>query len=95
LAQKLKDWGVPARAEDYNSNNSWGFGGSRGIQYFFSENLSALIAFAGTRHRGEFPFITVTYKGDRVFDESGHNKATFQKAKELVHKLLTQDKENV
>jgi hypothetical protein len=87
---KNKDhFGLPAIINyKYNSNNDWGFGGSRGTNYEFASNLSALVAYAGTRHQGEFPFIGVWYGSSHVLDLSGHGKVALKKAKDIVEVCL-------
>ena len=90
------DFGVPCEVEYYNSNNSWGFGGSRGLKYVFNENLYCKIGRAGTRHMGEFPHVSVWHITEsksypRVFDETDSLKNR-NKAKELIHSLLKETK---
>ena len=74
--------------KSYNTNNDWGFGGGRGLIYTFSDNLYCKIGFASTRHRGEFPYITIYKNEKRIFDEEP-TKGMKEKAKELIKKLLS------
>lgn len=61
----------PHTTEPYNTNNAWGFGGGIGTKYIFSPDLYVKVGLAGTRHRGEFPYTTLTWKGNRILDLSG------------------------
>lgn len=79
---------IEHKIEDYNSNNSWGFGGSRGLKYIFNEDLYMIIGFAGTRHMGEFPHITIRYNGEIIMNLSGHNSLNIKKAKNKIHELV-------
>lgn len=82
------DFGVKdVSIASYDTNNGWGFAGGRGLEYTFNDALTAKIGRASTRHMGEFPYITVTLDGKRIFDEtdSAKNKA---KAKDLITSIL-------
>lgn len=59
--------------DDYNTNNAWGFGGGRG-QRFTKGDTVVKVGLAGTRHRGEFPYITVTVGRRRLLDDAPSSK---------------------
>lgn len=61
---------TPCTTKEYNTNNAWGFGGGRGTEYVFSDQLSAKIGLAGTRHSGEFGYITIRHNNKLIFDEA-------------------------
>lgn len=64
----------PVKIEEYNSNNAWGFGGARGTMFTYESGARLLLAYACTRHHGEFPFCAVYTKDNKgVFDLSGAN----------------------
>ena len=74
-------------SEEFNSNNSWGFGGAAGTKYHIG-NLVVKVAVATQRHTGNFPFITITdVDGRRIFDEEQNSK-TFAIALNTINKLL-------
>lgn len=61
-------------AEEFNSNNSWGFGGAVGTRYTMGTTVIK-IATASCRHADSTQFITVTRAGRRVYDELQSAKA--------------------
>lgn len=60
------------KQEQINTNNAWGFGGTRGTKYYFDKNVTLVLGKAGTRHQGEFAHTTVRWDGVKVCDYSGH-----------------------
>lgn len=87
---------TPHEVSDYNTNNGWGFGGSRGKKYVFQSGgviLTLKIGKAGTRHMGSFPHTTLWYEDhegqSRILDLSGHGKRQNDQAIELIKQHLT------
>ncbi len=84
--------GIPCEVTDYNSNNAWGFGGTRGKKYKFNENLWLIVGHAGTRHRGEFAHTTLTWVTNdryvRPVDLSGNSAKETNKAKIWIDAIL-------
>jgi len=89
--------GIPCEVSDYNSNNSWGFGGSRGKKYKFNDNLWLIVGKAGTRHHGEFPHTTLTWETHeryvRPVDLSGNSTKELQRAKVWIEAILNNNVE--
>lgn len=79
----------PFTIEPYNSNNAWGFGGTCGHKYIFSPELYLIIGSAGTRHRGVFPHMTLTYDGVYgLVDLSGHSKENIETINKWVNAIM-------
>ena len=83
--QELLDQAVDT--ELYNTNNAWGFGGSYGKKYFFSNGMMLKIGTACYRHLPSHGIWTLyDNKGNRLI----MGNATFGKrAVELVTKALS------
>lgn len=56
------------RPEEFDSNNSWGFGGARGRRWE-KDGVVVKQGVAITRHTDPTKFVTVTVDGKRVFDD--------------------------
>ena len=63
----------------FNTNNGWGFGGGAGTCWTLGK-IHVRCGTASTRHRGTFPFVTVSVEGvGRVYDESSLSIETMEK----------------
>lgn len=61
--------------EEFNTNNSWGFGGAIGKEWVFSSGWKVRSGRACYRHTGTTPFTAVyNPEGKRVYDECGITK---------------------
>ena len=60
---------LSVKRENFNTNNSWGFGGGTGVMYTFSDGSFLRIGVASYRHLPSSKFVTYTSKeGDRLID---------------------------
>ena len=71
---------------DYNTANSWGFGGSVGTQYTRGD-IRVLKAIAHYRHLPSAKFITLSKGGNRLLDLEGWG-ASEKKVMDAVKRLL-------
>jgi hypothetical protein len=82
----------PHTIEEYNSNNARGFGGTRGRKYIFSPTLYLIIGWAGTRHMGEFPHMTLRSSEGLELDFSGHASKDVKKVNNRINEILDEPK---
>ena len=76
---------------EYNSNNSWGFGGSVGLRWDTEmgdgKQVTIRVAKGFTRHQKPVKFLTITISGvGRIFDET-QTSSNFDRAAKMLIKV--------
>lgn len=79
-------FGYPAKVEDYNSNNDWGFGGLMGKKYIFNEHLHLRTGLLCFRHLPKKPITT-------IWQDKEHD-GNFVKILDEPNNLSTKDLQN-
>ena len=70
-------------AEQFNSNNGWGFGGAAGTHYTKGD-IVVTIATVHYRHTKSDKFIAIRENGKTLLDLLGHGKRQKQRVLEVL-----------
>lgn len=84
LLQAIKDMAKRPKGVEYNSNNSWGFGGIVGKCWDFKSGHQVVVGKACTRHAGSVKVEVFRKDGINIFDESKFTEGQLREIINLV-----------